>query len=235
MQDDLYELAADGWEVGRQVKRIEKKTKKGDKETIKTVAGLEGLEGLLIPPTLLIRQYFASEQKALEDLEASAGKIDAQMEELMEEHGVEDGLLANAVDEKGKISKGSLSKAIKETQEAVKFWRKRTPAHVTVAGTASDTDHESESDTTPEDELKMLENYKRLMDEESETQGKIKVAKAELESKVIMQYPRLSIDEIKTVVVEMKWIKAIEEQITSEMENISHRLTARIKGIGRPV
>ena len=33
MQDDLYELAAEGWVVGKQVKRIEKKTKKEAKRS----------------------------------------------------------------------------------------------------------------------------------------------------------------------------------------------------------
>jgi type I restriction enzyme M protein len=49
MQDDMYELAADGWKVGNEVIRIEKKTKKGDKEVVKQVAGIEGLEGRLVP------------------------------------------------------------------------------------------------------------------------------------------------------------------------------------------
>ena len=34
MQDDMYEIAADGWKAGNDVKRIEKKTKKGDIRTL---------------------------------------------------------------------------------------------------------------------------------------------------------------------------------------------------------
>ena len=55
MQDDMYELSADGWKAGNEVKRIVKKTKKGDKETERQVAGIEGLEGRLIPPSLIIQ------------------------------------------------------------------------------------------------------------------------------------------------------------------------------------
>jgi len=229
MQDDVYELAAEGWEVGRQVKRIEKKTKKGDKEIIKTVAGLEGLEGVLIPPALLIREYFATEQKELEDLEASVEDLNARMEELLEEQGGEDGLLANAVDEKNKISKSSLSKAIKETQDTVKVWRKKKPASAFTARSGEGAGDVSDLESTLEDELNVLERYKKLMDEEAETQGKIKVAKAELENKVIAKYPQLTIDEIKAVVIEKKWTDAIEQRTKAEMANISHRLTGRIK------
>jgi len=60
-------------------------------------------------------------------------------------------------------------------------------------------------------------------------QGKIKTAKADLEKKVIAKYPRLSIDEVKTIVVEKKWMHSMEQRIRIEMDNISHRLTQRIK------
>jgi type I restriction enzyme M protein len=114
MQDDMYELAADGWKAGNEVKRIEKKTKKGDKEVVKQVAGIEGLEGRLVPPALIIQEYFAKEQKAIDDLETQAETLNAKMEEMREEHGGEDGLLDNAIDDKQKISKKNLQSAINE-------------------------------------------------------------------------------------------------------------------------
>jgi type I restriction enzyme M protein len=202
MQDDFYEIAADGWAAGNEVKRKEKKTKKGDKEIIKQVAGIEGLEGRLIPPALMIQEYFAKEQKAIEELEAKTETLNANMEEMRDEHGGEDGLLANAIDDKGKISKANLAKAIKELG-------KRNEDNA--------------------EEFDMLSAYKKLMDEEADTQTKIKTAKAELEHKVIAQYPKLSIDEIKTIVVEKKWMANMEQRIRTEMDNISHRLTQRIK------
>ncbi len=198
MQDDFYEIAADGWAAGNEVKRIKKKTNKGEKE----VEGLEGLEGRLIPPALIIQEYFGKEQKAIEDLEAQAETLNANMEELRDEHGGEDGLLANAIDDKGKISKANLAKAIKELG-------KRNEDNA--------------------EEFDMLAAYKKRMDEEANLQTQIKTAKAELEKKVIAQYPKLSIDEIKTLVIEKKWMAEIEKRIRTEMDNISHRLTQRIK------
>lgn len=46
---------------------------------------------------------------------------------------------------------------------------------------------------------------------------------------MIARYPRLSIDEIKTLVIEKKWMISMEQRIRTEMDNISHRLTRRIK------
>jgi len=202
MQDDFYELAADGWIAGNDLKRMEKKTKKGDKEVVKQVAGIEGLEGRLIPPALMIQEYFAAEQKAIDDLEAQAESLTAGMDELREEHGDEDGLLVNAMDVKQKISKKNLQAAIKDLG-------KRNAENA--------------------EEYDMLQQYKKLMEDEKKGQDKIKTAKAELEKKVIAQYPRLSIDEIKTIVVKKKWMHSMDGRIRIEMDNISHRLTQRIK------
>ncbi|HOI89106.1 MAG TPA: type I restriction-modification system subunit M [Candidatus Rifleibacterium sp.] len=202
MQDDFYELSAAGWKAGNEVVRSEKKTKKGDKETVKQVPGLEGLEGRLIPPALMVQEFFAREQKAIDDLEAQAESLAATMEELREEHGGEDGLLSNATDDKGKISKAGLTKAIKDLGRR-------------------NADNGEEYDK--------LQEYKALTEQEAAIQTSIKAARAELEKKVIAQYPKLSIEQIKTIVIEKKWLAAMEARIGTEMENISHRLTRRIK------
>jgi type I restriction enzyme M protein len=201
MQDDFYEIADVGWLAGNEVKRIERKTKKGDKEIVKQVLGIEGLEGRLIPPTLIIQEYFAAEQSEIDDLQATAENLAAQMDELREEHGTEDGLLANAVDDKGKITKKTLDRAIKDARFS--------------------------ADNA--DELEMLRKYKKLLETEAETKAKITSAKHELEKKVIQKYPSLSLEEIKHIVIEKKWMHNIESRLSGEMDNISHRLTGRIK------
>jgi len=202
MQDDMYEISADGWKAGNDIKRLEKVTKKGDKEIIKQIAGFEGLEGRLIPPSLIIQEFFAEEQKAIDELESKSESLIAEMDEIRDENNGEDGLLTNAVDDKGKINKGNLAKAIKEL------------GNKTIDNA---------------DEYDMLNKYKKLMEDEAEIQSKTKTAKAELEEKVIKQYPKLSIPEIKELVVDKKWMFNIESRVKSEMDNISHRLTQRIK------
>ena len=231
MQDDFYEIAADGWAVGNEVRRKEKKTKASTGSAqekagvIKFVPGIEGLEGRLIPPALMIQEYFSNEQKAIEELEAQAETLNARMEELRDEHGGEDGLLANAIDDKGKISKAGLAKAIAESKANLKLWKKEQPAMAAEPVIA----YGDEKDCSPQDELSVLTLYKKLMDDEIQIQTYIKASKAELEKKVIAQYPKLSIDEIKTIVVEKKWMANMEQRIRTEMDNISHRLTQRIK------
>ncbi|MEW6615821.1 MAG: type I restriction-modification system subunit M [Thermodesulfobacteriota bacterium] len=202
MQDDFYELAADGWIAGNEVKRIEKKIKKGDKEVVKQVVGIEGLEGRLIPPALIIQEYFTKEKAAIDTLESELETVNVKINELIEEHGEEDGLLSNAIDDKGKISKSNLQKAIKDLGKR-------------------NADNAEEYD--------MLEQYKWLIEEEANKKAQIKAANTVLEGLIIKKYPTLSIDEIKTIVVEKKWMYSMKQRIRTEMDNISHRLTQRIK------
>ena len=45
---------------------------------------------------------------------------------------------------------------------------------------------------------------------------------------MLKKYPALTIEEIKTNVVDKKWMANMEQRICNEMDNISHRLTQRI-------
>jgi len=205
MQDDIYELAAEGWQAGNGLRRMERKTRKGDREVVKQMAGIEGLEGTLIPPALVISEYFDKEQQDIAGLESQSEALTARMEEMREEQGGEEGLLGNAMDDKGRISKGNLQKAMKDLRRN---------------GSLSPDDA---------DEYALLQEYKKLMDEEAEVQARIKAATSGLERKVMEKYPALTLDEIQALVVEKKWMNSMESLIRTEMDNISHRLTRRIK------
>jgi type I restriction enzyme M protein len=45
----------------------------------------------------------------------------------------------------------------------------------------------------------------------------------------LWQYKALSVDEVKTLVVDDKWMATFEMDVKTEMERISQRLTGRIK------
>ena len=68
----------------------------------------------LIPAALLTAQYFAAEQEKIDALTAELEQKEQEMESLLEEHGGEDGLLAAAQNDKGKITKAGLKAALKD-------------------------------------------------------------------------------------------------------------------------
>jgi type I restriction enzyme M protein len=102
MQDDLYQIAEDGWVANPY--RIKETNKKTGKETDK------GWTCDLIPPSLMINQYFKAEKDALDALEAERENIITQLTELEEEHSGEEGFFADF----DKVNKGTVAKRLKE-------------------------------------------------------------------------------------------------------------------------
>ena len=68
-----------------------------------------------------------------------------------------------------------------------------------------------------------------LLDKQTELNKKIKDALIDLDIKVIERYKTLTEAEIKQLVVDDKWMAAIERSVKTEMERISQRLANRIK------
>jgi type I restriction enzyme M protein len=199
MQDDVYEVSADGWEAGKEIIRLTREDKKGKK---KEVEGMAGLAGRLIPTDLMIDVYFGKEKSEIDGLEAEKEAVTAKMDELREEHGGEEGFLSEVMDEKGKISKKTLAAHMKEL---------------------------SKKSSENKEELELLKEYQKLLDEESDVKEKIKNAWKELEIKITEKYPLLTVEEVKKIVTEDKWMKSIEKAVHSETERISRKLTGRIK------
>lgn len=79
------------------------------------------------------------------------------------------------------------------------------------------------------EELKVMEKYLALGEQESEAKKKIKEAEKVLDSKVIAKYKTLTESEIKVLVVDDKWMTTLEQTAKGEMDRISQRLTGRIK------
>ena len=86
---------------------------------------------------------------------------------------------------------------------------------------------------TPEEEalheLKVIQRYLDLLEAISELKSRIKTAEQELDDLAYHKYPTLSEDEIKTLVVEDKWLSSISHSINSETERISQQLAQRIR------
>lgn len=189
MQDDLYQITEDDW-VAKPY-RIMEKNKKTGKETDK------GWTCDLVPPSLIIQQYFKTEKDALEAMEAEKESLAAQLTELEEEHSGDEGYFA----EFDKVNKGTVAKRVKEL------------------GKSKDA----------KEELEVLNKYLELSEQQAKVNGDIKKASETLDKKAWEQYSKLTTDDVKQLVVDAKWMSAMQTAIEGEMERISQRLTGRIK------
>ncbi len=188
MQDDLYQIAEDGWLATPY--RIIEKNKKTGKEKDK------GWTCDLIPPSLMIAQYFKAEKDVLDVLETDKESIEAQLSELEEEHSGDEGYFTDFE----KVNKGTVSKRLKELSK-----------------TQQD-----------DEEREVMNQYLALLENQGKLNVEIKQLAETLDRKALEQYKKISTEEVKNLVVEAKWMFAIEAQILGEMERISHSLSNRL-------
>ena len=79
------------------------------------------------------------------------------------------------------------------------------------------------------EELKILGDYLNLAEREAQAGKRVKASNAELERQVFAKYGVLSENEVKTLVINDKWLATLDAAITSEIERIAQNLTQRIK------
>jgi type I restriction enzyme M protein len=103
MQDDCYAIAADGWKAEpTRVVETDKKGKQKDK----------GWVCDLVPKPLIVARYFAKDQAAIDTLATNLETVSAQLAELEEEHGGEDGFFS----ELEKVNKANVAARLKEVK-----------------------------------------------------------------------------------------------------------------------
>ncbi len=242
MQDDVYLIVGDGWQVAAKLRPIVPDKDSKTKEKPDFTLGKQKFKAELIPPALVIARYFQAEQSSLESLEAEAAALAQKLEELQEEHSGEDGLLEAAKTDAGKLTKASISARLKEiasdrSDRSVRSNRSnRSDGSVrsdrsnrsdgsdrsdrSIASTRSDRSDRSVRSEAPDepDEQSTLESNLTLIDQEAATSAKIKAAPAALITRVAAQYAKLTESEIKTLVVDDKWLARLAADVLSDMD-----------------
>lgn len=119
LQDDVYVIKASGYEAGRDIEREYGKKKVKDEQGIEIEVDdpkkFKAFEGLLIPRSIIEREYFADDLEEIEEIQSQINQYEDQMQELFEEQTGEEGLLVEVLNDKGdKITKTNLANRIKE-------------------------------------------------------------------------------------------------------------------------
>lgn len=208
MQDDAYLIAADGWVKGAQPREIVQQKNKDNKlvwpEPHDYLKGKRRYKSDLIPAPILVDRYFAAERDALAALDEQIATLEQRLDEMREEHGVEDGLLAEVVEGEGdkqKITAKGVKARLKEIGKDASF----------------------------DEERAMLKVYAALLDEHNDTKVRRKAAQEELERRIDAKYPTLTEAEIKTLVVDDKWMAHLHAAVQGELERVTQTLTGRIR------
>lgn len=197
MQDDVYVLVQDGWSLGKVLRELVAEKGEKLKETPDLVIGKAKYKAELIPPMLIVARYFADEQAKVDALQSKLDSASQELETYLEENGGDDGLLNDAVNDKDKVTKATVTTRLKVATNA--------------------------------DEKTALKHAKKLFDCEADAKKALKEAQDALDLAVFKQYSKLSIDEIKSLIVDDKWLATLESNLIAEIERITQQLANRVK------
>lgn len=117
MQDDVYVLSQDGWQAGKVLRELIVEKGEKLKETPDLVIGKKKYKAELLPPALLVTRYFATEKLELDQLQVAYDEAAQALESFLEENSGEDGLLADAMNDKEKVSAASVKARLKITTD----------------------------------------------------------------------------------------------------------------------
>jgi type I restriction enzyme M protein len=194
----VYVITQDGWQAGNTLRELV--NAKGDtkqKETPDLIIGKTKYKAELIPPALIVARFFNTEQTALDALQSECDASSQALEAYIEEHAVEDGLLADALTDTGKVSKASVAARLKIATE--------------------------------KDEIVALKKVKELIELEANQKKTVKEAQEKLDALVFAKYSKLSVEDIKTLIVDDKWLASLQASIVAEVERITQQLANRVK------
>jgi type I restriction enzyme M protein len=192
LKDDVYLIVEDGWVA--KVKRILEKNKKGTEVD-------KGWTCDLIPKELVINRFLASEYQDLVSIETELESVQAEIVSFEEEHAGDEGILSDATNDKGSITKTTLTAFIKDN--------KSNPA-------------EKETLSIANDLLKLINKEAQLKKDQKEKA-------LALDNLTLKAFKELTEEDVRTLVVDDKWLTNIKTSIQNEIDAISQRLTGRVK------
>ena len=209
LQDDVYAIKAGGYQVGREIdfEYAQKKSKDKSGHAILTEdkSKVKSFDGAIIPKEIMEREYFAEDLASIRECVEAAEALDGRMEELREEESGEDGLLREVLNEKGdNIPKTNLNKRLKEIKDK---------------GT---------EETADKEEYAALTSYKELMDKKEAAAKKVKEIRTTLDEKLKVKYGELTVEEIKDLLFEKKWMAKIAADIEAEAAQVLSGLSAKV-------
>ncbi len=270
LQDDVYAIKANGYEIGREIEYeyAQKKAKDENGETISVddTSKVKSFEGALIPREIIEAVYFADELATINELMEQSAALEAELDEMREEESGDEGLLKDVLNDKGdSIPKANLNKRLKEldakktsavmdamTRLVALFDEGKTDEMETLirempelaefdirnkngtfgkAKLKAALKAAADSAVVPEiykDEYDALTAYSAKSAEKDEVDMAWKEARKTLDDEVEAKYSELTVDEIKHLLFDMKWMAKLEVDIRDEIEQVLNSLSSKV-------
>ena len=201
MQDDLYMIASDGWMESAKPREIIGDSDNKIKEAPDLIIKRRKYKMDLVPPALIVARYFSADQARIEVLQTRLERASQELEQFVEVHAGEGGLLEGYTNNNGMLAKARIKRRIKAANE------------------------ELESN----EERAVFQHLLTLVEAKESTHRSANTAQVALDQLVLSRYGVLTESDTKMLVVDDKWISDIRIAVLRELERLSQRLVRRIK------
>ncbi len=158
----------------------------------------------LIPENLIHKLYFSDKLNDILEEQHKVDLVNDKITEFIEENYLEDSSLFEVMNGE-KLSKTSAGKFIKEYKDDISY----------------------------QSELELLKNYLELIADKSKKEKQVKEKKEKLSKLTAIKYRELTIEEIKNILVNDKWKKALFDLFSEFLYALFDKMENRIKELGK--
>lgn len=210
MQDDCYMVSNDGWtypEV-KAIKRKETTDKKTNSTKVKESACMyDEIVCDLLPVNIVLSEYFSSETSAISDLVGQIDGKQSEMDELVEQNP---DVFDLGDDDDNESEDKTVSVKATDVKKAIK---------------------NAKAEGTSDADVKLLKQWLDLSTKKDELNKTLKQKRNALTEAVVKKYASLSENEIKTLVVERKWLASVIGGCESLMQSVTHRIATDVTAL----
>ena len=207
MHDDLFLVMQEGWvDAAKPRLAIQDKDRKLSEEPDLTIGSGKTAQKYkmdLLPPRLIVARYFADERRRIDKLNTEAESAAGAVEEHVGEHGDDEGLLSNAVNDKGKLTQAAAKEALKEAKAV-----------------------------DDQETIECARAAIELLQAEAAAKKAGKDAQTELDHATLEKYGDLTQGDAQALVLDDKWAASIRRQVVDEVTALTLGLVARIQQLG---
>jgi len=207
MNDDVALVMGDGWLSAAKPREaiVDKERKLTETPDLVVGAGrsAQKYKTDLIPPSLIVARYFAVQQAQVDDLNAKAEEATRAIDEFIEEHAVEEGLLAAAMED-DKISKVTVTARLRDAK----------------------------AERAEAEEIQALQHAISLYNAEAAAKKVAKDAQTALDLAALKKYGTLAANDVRQLVLDDKWEAAVIERVETELDSLTLAMVLRMQELG---
>lgn len=204
MLDDTSLICSDnGWNEAKETElefAKPKKAKEGEEKKPKKEPKVTGWHGKIISRELLASVYFSDAVLAMETANNAAAEQEGLLQSLIEDNSDDNSIFNECMNDKNEVTAKLVETRFKELKKSNQL----------------------------DEDYNLLKQYIDINNIIKQLNKDLKTLNAGLEEALKKKYPTLTVEEIKDILINKKWLKVVYDGIDNLYTTISHNIANRI-------